>query len=239
MFQAIRVRPTYSTISIFQGTKTGNSGTSGVYFSLKANGARYMDPRISRWISADPALGDYLPSSPVDNEAKKRNNNLPGGGGVYNYVNLHVYHYAANNPIRYTDPTGRDNNDEVVATSSIATKVDILVTVAGVTIAKDVSSELGKASTVIGIGAAVIDGVATGIQTESFAQGAFAVGSNVVSAVGGAIVGGVVVAGLTALSGGAGAPLAAAAGFYAGYVAGGAISNALNSIGEKIFGKKQ
>jgi hypothetical protein len=28
-------------------------------------------------------------------------------GGVFNYVNLHVYHYAGNNPINLTDPNGR------------------------------------------------------------------------------------------------------------------------------------
>jgi hypothetical protein len=28
-------------------------------------------------------------------------------GGVFNYVNLHVYHYAGNNPVKYTDPDGR------------------------------------------------------------------------------------------------------------------------------------
>jgi hypothetical protein len=29
-------------------------------------------------------------------------------GGVFNYVNLHVYHYAGNNPVKYTDPDGRE-----------------------------------------------------------------------------------------------------------------------------------
>jgi hypothetical protein len=29
-------------------------------------------------------------------------------GGVFNLVNLHVYHYAGNNPVKYTDPDGRD-----------------------------------------------------------------------------------------------------------------------------------
>ncbi|AGT42614.1 YD repeat-containing protein [Treponema pedis str. T A4] len=32
---------------------------------------------------------------------------MPGMGGVFNTVNLHVYHYAGNNPIKYTDPYGR------------------------------------------------------------------------------------------------------------------------------------
>jgi hypothetical protein len=27
-------------------------------------------------------------------------------GGVFNYVNLHVYHYAGNNPVKYLDPDG-------------------------------------------------------------------------------------------------------------------------------------
>jgi hypothetical protein len=52
-------------------------------------------------------MGEYVPSAPVDDEARKRNGNLPGMGGVFNYVNLHVYHYAGNNPVKYTDPDGR------------------------------------------------------------------------------------------------------------------------------------
>jgi hypothetical protein len=27
-------------------------------------------------------------------------------GGVFNYVNFHVYHYAGNNPVKYVDPDG-------------------------------------------------------------------------------------------------------------------------------------
>jgi RHS repeat-associated protein len=67
-------------------------------------GARYLDPRTSRWISADPAMEDYIPG-PGQGPDK-----LSGMGGVFNHVNLHVYHYAGNNPIKYVDPTGRDIN---------------------------------------------------------------------------------------------------------------------------------
>jgi RHS repeat-associated protein len=77
---------------------------TGLYYY----GARYLDPRTSRWLSADPALGEYLPSAPVNDEARRQNGNLPGMGGVYNYVNLHVYHYAGNNPVKYVDPDGRE-----------------------------------------------------------------------------------------------------------------------------------
>ena len=76
---------------------------TGLYYY----GARYLDPKYSRWLSGDPALNDYIPKAPINDEAKKHNENLPGMGGVFNVVNLHVYHYAGNNPIKYLDPTGR------------------------------------------------------------------------------------------------------------------------------------
>jgi RHS repeat-associated protein len=82
---------------------------TGLYYY----GARYLDPKTSRWLSGDPAMGEYLPVAPVNDEAKKRNQNLPGQGGVFNYVNLHAYHYAGNNPVKYVDPDGE------VATYSI------------------------------------------------------------------------------------------------------------------------
>ncbi|AGT44085.1 YD repeat-containing protein [Treponema pedis str. T A4] len=76
---------------------------TGLYYY----GTRYLDPKYSRWLSGDQALGEYIPKAPIDDEAKKHNENLSGMGGVYNTVNLHVYHYAGNNPVKYTDPDGK------------------------------------------------------------------------------------------------------------------------------------
>ena len=38
---------------------------------------------------------------------KKHNENLFGMGGVFNVVNLSVYHYGGNNPVKYVDSDGR------------------------------------------------------------------------------------------------------------------------------------
>ncbi len=83
-------------------TKTATSGLARVLY-----GGQYLDGKTSRWISADPAMGEYIPQAPVNDDAKKRNKNLPGMGGIYNTVNMHVYHYAGNNPIKLVDPDGK------------------------------------------------------------------------------------------------------------------------------------
>jgi RHS repeat-associated protein len=67
----------------------------GELFSQNPNGARYLDPKYSRWLSTDPALGEYASGSDA------------GCGGIYNHVNLSLYHYGGNNPVKYVDPDGK------------------------------------------------------------------------------------------------------------------------------------
>ena len=67
---------------------------------LYAFPARNYDPRTSRWLSADPALEEYLP------KPGQKPGELLGEGGVFDPRNLAVYHYGGNSPLRYTDPTG-------------------------------------------------------------------------------------------------------------------------------------
>jgi RHS repeat-associated protein len=86
----------------FRFTGKERDSETGLYYF----GARYLNPQTGMWLSADPAMGEYIPQAPVNDDIRKQNQNLPGMG-VFNYVNLHAYHYAGNNPVVLTDPDGR------------------------------------------------------------------------------------------------------------------------------------
>lgn len=51
-----------------------------------------------------PALVEYVSSAGKSSELDK----LPGMGGIFNCVNLSLYHYAGNNPVKYMDLDGRE-----------------------------------------------------------------------------------------------------------------------------------
>ena len=69
------------------GAKELDEETGLYYF-----GARYYNPRTSLWQTPDPALPDYLDGAP--------------NNGVFAPVNLALYTYAANNPVKFIDPNG-------------------------------------------------------------------------------------------------------------------------------------
>ncbi|MDY6031635.1 MAG: toxin TcdB middle/N-terminal domain-containing protein, partial [Treponemataceae bacterium] len=100
--------------------KTSNTGDAFLPYKFTAKeqdeetglyyyGARYLDPKYSRWLSTDPALGDYIPQAPISDEARKNNQNLSGMGGIFNHINCNLYAYGANNPVHYIDPDGNQS----------------------------------------------------------------------------------------------------------------------------------
>jgi hypothetical protein len=109
---ALKPAPMHSLKTPFLTAQTTTQCVSGVVFRPQ-KGARYLNPQTGLWLSTDPAMGEYVPQAPINDDAKKANQNLPGMGGVFNVVNLHVYHYAGNNPVKYTDPDGRNLDYDV------------------------------------------------------------------------------------------------------------------------------
>jgi RHS repeat-associated protein len=76
-------RPAYQFNGNELDTKTGY-----YYF-----GARYYDPQVQNWQSADPALTSYLRGK--------------GNAGIFAPQNLGLYTFGWNNPVSKTDPNGR------------------------------------------------------------------------------------------------------------------------------------
>jgi RHS repeat-associated protein len=78
-------------------------------------GARYLDPRFSKWMTADPALGDYMPGagktvayqSPSLANKWRSYPDLPGMGGTFQPQNMAAYAFSHSNPATLTDPNGR------------------------------------------------------------------------------------------------------------------------------------
>ena len=69
---------------------------TGLYYY----GARYYEPRVSLWMTVDP-ISNYDP--------KNSENYLNGehNGGILNHYNLNPYIYCYQNPVKLSDPDGR------------------------------------------------------------------------------------------------------------------------------------
>jgi RHS repeat-associated protein len=79
---------------------------TGLYYY----GARYYDPALSRWISADPAFESYL-----------------NGKRIYKSLSLSLYSYAFQNPLKFIDPDGNralTNGEIELAKSVFGTSID-------------------------------------------------------------------------------------------------------------------
>jgi RHS repeat-associated protein len=81
----------------YQFTSKEMDSETGLYYF----GSRYYDPRTSVWQSADPILAKYLPTGNKEKDAQ-----LPGMGGAFNSLNLAMYTYGHQNPVKFTDPDG-------------------------------------------------------------------------------------------------------------------------------------
>jgi RHS repeat-associated protein len=76
-------------------------GTGLVYYH-----ARYDDPALGRFISADSVVPGAGPLTAAPHDAPAQAAWAAGGGGPANPQDLNRYAYGLNNPVRNTDPTG-------------------------------------------------------------------------------------------------------------------------------------
>ena len=128
---------------------------TGLYYY----GARYYDPRLSLWVSVDP-ISNYDPSN-SENYLDGEHNN-----GIYNPYNLFCYGYCYQNPIRLTDPNGK--------------QVDFIDFVPFVGSGRDVYRGIRDGNLVtffVGAGGVVLDAVTFG--SGSFVKGAIKGGGKI------------------------------------------------------------
>ena len=97
----------------FRFTSKEYDEESGLYY----HGARYYEPRLSRWMSADPAGWELI--NPMGEDGEPVPDGWPEGFGPGPRVGMRPgysvieaanwYAYVSNNPVKYVDPTGEDD----------------------------------------------------------------------------------------------------------------------------------
>jgi RHS repeat-associated protein len=118
-------------------------GETGLYYF----GARYYDPRTSVWQSPDPEIGQYISTAKADYVNPSLDNDWrtrltgAGMGGAFNPRNLNNLGYAHQNPIKFTDPTGRCV-DACVGEAAVAVLLTRLLMTA--IVAKGVSDQISQ-----------------------------------------------------------------------------------------------
>jgi RHS repeat-associated protein len=75
-------------------------GTGLLYYH-----ARYYDPVLARFVSADSVVPGAGALTVAPSDATAQAAWAAGGGGARNPQALNRYSYVNNNPLRYTDPT--------------------------------------------------------------------------------------------------------------------------------------
>ena len=90
---------------------------TGLYYY----GARYLNPTTGLWLSTDPALAEYLPVAPVEDEDKKHNQNQQGMGGA-SQVAGHAHRFRGADKDHQRDKVGH-------ADSCIRSRIRVLMAV--------------------------------------------------------------------------------------------------------------
>ena len=128
-------------------------------------GARYYDPRVSGWVSTDPAFDKYLPTqrqlSFPDNDFNL--SMLPGMGGIYNSKNLTGYSYGQSSPLNFKDPDGRldypVNMNLFRVTSPVGMRANPTNPAAGAEHHTGTDIRMGEGTSVLSVGAGQVSAV--------------------------------------------------------------------------------